>query len=167
MKDILKLLVIISFLFFQQNCKAQDSQKYVEQYNNVAPKLQQLAKQKTTNKIAYQDFNNILNSIENTGVKIIDYGYGGKEVNSREIYVVRLYVMEHNLTNVPNLQNKFQYPVIWVTFKERIPDEIKVLTRKYYGTLSPEVRKFLGNRQIEKVEFYGINGLTSPDKSPK
>ena len=64
-------------------------------------------------------------------------------------------------------KNKYQFPIITITFQEEIPYEFRALTVKYEGKLNEEVKTFLSNRKIEKIDFYGINGLKNTDRSPR
>lgn len=107
MKNLFKLFVVLSLIIFQ-NCMSQNTKKYIEQYNDVVPKLQKIANQKITNKSVYQDFESFIGNLESNGVKIIDYGYDGKVANSREVYIIRLFLIENNLTDIPNKTNGYQ-----------------------------------------------------------
>lgn len=158
-----KLLVLYSFSIFY-NCKSQDTQRYSKQYNDQVIKLQNLAKVKS--KFYNQNFSDFVKEMDKSNIKVLDFGYGPKIASRPEIYVVRFWFIDHELTDV-SLKNNYQLPIIMITFQEPIPGEIRALTRKYEGRLSPELREFLGNQKIEKIDFYGINGLTNKDRTSR
>jgi len=163
MKTLFKILSVVLITLFQ-NCKSQDNQRYINQYEDSVSKLQQLAKEK--DKFYGMNFSIFMDEMEKKKVKIIDYGYSGKTASSPIIYVIRLWFTDHDLTEVSQ-KNKYQLPIVTITFQEEIPYEFRALTVKYEGRLSEEVKTFLSNRKIEKIDFYGINGLTSTDRSSR
>lgn len=163
MKTFYKIYIVIFFVFFQ-NCMSQNAQKYKTQYNNNVPKLQEIAKEKS--KFYNQSFSLFITEMEKKGVKILDYGYDGKIASSPKIYVIRLWFMDHELIDTAQ-ENKYQVPIVTITFKEEIPYEFRALTLKNHGELNTEIKEFLSNRKIEKIVFYGINGLTNQDKTAR
>jgi len=161
MKTIQKI-VLITILTAFQFCKSQDAQKYAVEYNKVVPKLQILASEKQ--KFYNQNFSDLLSEFDKKNIKIYNYTFFGKADTSEKVYIMRLMLYNRNDFDKA-INTGYQIPIMQIFFEDQIPDEIKTLTRKYEGKLTPEVRDFLANRKIEKIEFYGINGLKSTDRS--
>ena len=161
MKTIQKI-VLITLLTAFQFCKSQDAKRYSDDYNKIAPRLQSLANEKK--QFYDKSFSEFLRETEKKNIKIIDYGIKGKTDTSENIYILILWYLDHDLSII-SAKNNYQKPFVLIHFKDQLPDEIKTLTRKYQGQLSSEVQEFLSNRKIEKIEFYGINGLTSKDRT--
>ena len=163
MKTLFKILSIVLITLFQ-NCKSQDAQKYIAQYEESVPKLQQLAEEK--NKFYGKNFSIFVDELEKNKIKIFNFGYDGKIAGSPKIYVVRFWFNDIGAIDMVQ-KNKYQFPIITITFQEEIPYELRALTVKYEGKLNEEVKTFLSNRKIEKIDFYGINGLKNTDRSPR
>jgi len=162
MKTILnKLPIILIFLIFQF-CKTQNRERYISDYNKNVPKLQQIANLKQ--QFYGDNFSNFLKEIENKGAIIDNFSYRGVIDYSPKIKYIVL-----NFTKLGDYESDydFQKPCIIITMQDQVPDELRLLTLKYHGELTQEVRDFLANRKIEKIEFYGINGLTSTDRSSR
>lgn len=163
MKTIFKIIAVVLVTVFQ-NCKSQDAQRYIAQYEESVPKLNQLAKEKE--KFYSRDFSMFTDELENKKIRIFNIGYDGKTANSSKIYVIRMWFNDIGAIDLVR-KNKYQFPLVVITFKDEIPYEFRALTVKYEGKLSDEVRKFLANRKIEKIDFYGINGLTNTDRTAR
>ncbi len=162
MKTTRNKILLITVITIFQFCKSQDTKKYADSYNKNVPKLQSLAEDK---KQFYNgNFSDFINEMEKKHIEIINYGYSGRTDIQEDIYILNLWLV--NRENLDMIRkNDYQTPIILVYFKEQIPNELKILTQKYEGELSPEVIEFLADRKIEKIEFYGINGLKSTDRS--
>ncbi|GEM_PF-1279945 len=159
---IVNKIIILTLLAIFQFCKSQDAKVYSDDYNKIAPRLQSLANEKK--QFYDKSFSEFLRETEKKGIEIVDYGYKGKTDTQEDIYVLILWYANRNLKDIAN-KNNYQFPFAIVTFREHFPNEFRALTRKYQGQLTPEVREFLNNRKIENIEFYGINGLTSKDRT--
>lgn len=147
---------------FFQFCKSQDAKKYAENYNKIVPEIQAIAKNKK--QFYGADFLEFIKKLDNKGIKVQGFFGLGKTSYSEDIYIIHLRLYNQDYFEVAK-EEGYKFPIIWVHFKEQLPDEIKTLTRKYQGELSPEVIEFLSNREIESIEFYGINGLKSKDRT--
>lgn len=163
MKTIINKLPIILILFVFQFCKSQNKERYVNDYNKAVPKLQQVATSKQ--KYYGKDFSEFLSQLEKTGVEVKGFYYKEKGL-SPKIYDVIL-----NFTNLDDSivaeKNNYFSPYAVITFQEQISDKLRPLTIKYHGELSKEVKDFLADRKIAKIEFFGINGLTNKDRSAR
>jgi len=163
MKTIINKLPIVLIFFVFQFYKSQNKERYVNAYNKAVPQLQQIALSKQ--KFYKKNFSEFLSVIEKRGAKVDNYNYRERGL-SPKIYGIIL-----NFTNLDDFivaeKNNYLSPYIMITFQDQIPDELRQLTLKYHGELTQEVKDFLANRKIEKIEFYGINGLTSQDRSAR
>ncbi|WP_154656902.1 hypothetical protein [Epilithonimonas tenax] len=164
MKTIINKLPIILVLFLFQFCKSQNNERYVNAYNKALPQLQQVATLKQ--QFYKKDFSELLTYLKDKEAKITYYGFSGKTDISPKIYILRIYFTNQDDTSKA-IDNNYQIPFIIITFQDQIPDELRQLTLKYHGELTQEVKDFLANRKIEKIEFFGINGLTSKDRSER
>lgn len=164
MKTMTNKLYIILVLLMVQFCKSQDRERYINNYNEAVPKLQQLA---TSKKEFYgKNFSVFLNDIEKKKIKIMRYGFSGKTDINPQIYSLRIYFTNQDDFDLSQDQG-YQMPFVTINFQKQIPDELRQLTLKYHGELTQEVKDFLDDRKIETIEFYGINGLTSKDRSAR
>lgn len=163
MKTIINKLPIILIFFVFQFCKSQNKERYINDYNKSVPKLQQIAAAKQ--QFCKNNFSKFLSIIEKKEVKIDNYTYLERGL-SPKIYDIIL-----NFTSLDDSivaeKNNYLSPYIVITFENQIPDEIRQLTLKYHGELTQEVKDFFADRKIEKIEFYGINGLNSKDRSAR
>ncbi len=163
MKKIINKLPIILILFIFQFFKSQNKERYENDYNKNVPKLQQIALSKQT--FYGENFFELLSSIQSKGAKINNFSYRERGL-SPKIYDVVLNFSDTDDFLIAEKKNYLR-PYIIITFQEQIPDELRQLTLKYHGELTQEVKDFLANRKIEKIEFFGINGLTSKDRSER
>ena len=163
MKTIINKIPIILLLFSLQFCKSQNKERYVNAYNNAVPQLRQVASSK--HKFYMKNFSEFIAIIENKGVVVDNYSYRERGL-SPKIYDIIL-----NFTNLDDHivaeKNNFLSPYIMITLQEQVPDQIRQLTLKNNGKLTQEVKDLLADRKIVKIEFYGINGLASKDRSAK
>ncbi len=148
------------------NCKAQSASvnEYITFYNGVVPKLNTVAANKT--QFYGHNFSEFYNELLNKNVNVVDLGYGSKTDTGTKNYILRLYFCDSNMDK-PALDNKFQIPVIWITFENEIPPQIKSLVLQYHGEWNDTFAQFFSNMKIEKIEFGGINGYNSSDWSAK
>jgi len=161
MKTIINKLPIILILFVFQFCKSQNKERYVNDYNKAVPKLQQVATSKQ--KYYGKDFSEFMSQLESNGVKIKSFFYKEKGLSPK----INMIILEFVDSDDFGIDDNYQHPRILITFQEQIPDEIRQLTLKSHGELTQEVKDFLADRKIENIVFYGINGLTSKDRSAR
>ncbi|MDH6252195.1 hypothetical protein M2347_001922 [Chryseobacterium sp. H1D6B] len=164
MKSIfLKGLFIIS-IFFIHNCKAQSVNDYITFYNGVVPTLNTIASNKT--QFYGQNFSKLLNELLNKNINIINLGVDSKTDTGTKYYLLALYFCDSSMDK-PALDNKFQIPVIWITFQDEIPSQIKNMMYQNHGEWNSSFVQFFSNMKIEKIEFGGLNGYNSNDWSGK
>ncbi|OCA68611.1 hypothetical protein BBI01_19460 [Chryseobacterium artocarpi] len=143
-----------------QFCNAQQTE-YSRTYNRFSPELQDVANNKT--KFNNQKFKDFYKSLGDRGLEIKMFSYDAKEFNSKDNYILKLYFMDNKSRSYAN-DNHYQFPMIKITFKEKMPQEVEPLTKQYHGEWNNVVAKFFSNMEIEKIEFYGINGFNSTDR---
>ena len=161
MKTIINKLPILLILFVFQFCKSQNKERYVSDYNKAVPKLQQVATSKQ--KYYGKYFSEFMSQLELNGVKIKIFFYKEKGLSPK----INMIILEFVDSDDFGIDDNYQHPRILITFQEQIPDEIRQLTLKSHGELTQEVKDFLADRKIENIVFYGINGLTSKDRSAR
>ncbi len=157
MKTIFKVLFTLFFLTILQFCKAQEKE-YNDFYNIITPKLQNIAEKK--NMFYNQEFSKFYDSLTKKKISIIIFGYDSKIANAKDYYVLRIYFTD-NKTISYAIDNKLRLPVATITFKDKIPFEIIQLTKQYAGEWNDNILTFFSNQIIEKIDFYGINGINS------
>ncbi|MCQ9641200.1 hypothetical protein MP478_17610 [Chryseobacterium sp. WG14] len=164
MKSIfLKSLFIIS-TFFIHNYKSQSVNDYIIFYNSITPKLNTIASNKT--QFYGQNFSKFYSELSNKYITVVNLSYDSKTDTGIKYYMLALYFCDSS-RDKPALDNKFQIPVVWITFENEIPPQIKNMVQEYNGVWTSTFTQFFANMKIEKIEFGGINGYNSNDWSAK
>ncbi|MDC8098767.1 hypothetical protein [Chryseobacterium rhizosphaerae] len=164
MKSIfLKSLFIIS-IFFIHNYKSQSVNDYITFYNGITPKLNTIASNKT--QFYGQNFSKFYSELSNKHITVVNLSYDSKTDTGKKYYMLALYFCNSSMDK-PALDNKFQIPVVWITFENEIPSQIKNMVQEYNGVWTNTFTQFFANMKIEKIEFGGINGYNSNDWSGK
>ncbi len=148
------------------NCKAQSASvnEYITFYNGIVPKLNMVASNKT--QFYGQNFSKFNTELINKNINAVNLWYASKTDTGIKYYMLALYFCDSNMDK-PALDNKFQIPVIWITFENEIPPQIKSMVLQYHGEWNDTFAQFFSNMKIEKIEFGGINGYNSSDWSAK
>ncbi|WP_187477937.1 hypothetical protein [Amniculibacterium sp. G2-70] len=164
MKSLFIKIIFSIFMIFAVGCKAQTVNDYITFYNSISPKLNTLA----NNKSQYigQNFSLFSNALLANNVSIDNIGYHLKTHNSKKYFSITLYFCTDKLFFIGSNQ-KFQVPVVWVTFENEIPSSIKSMVLQYEGVWNFQFEQFFANMKIEKIEFIGINGYDNLDRTPK
>lgn len=163
MKRILLRIIFALNLLFIFNCKSQTTlDEYITFYNGVSSKLNLIVPNKS--QFINQNFTFFYNELKSKNILVITLGTGNKEANSPKDYILRLYFSEDAIFA---LENHYQYPVVWITFQNEIPQEVNNVIRSYYGDWNENIAQLFSNMKIEKIEFVGINGYDNPDRSIK
>ncbi|WP_347218525.1 hypothetical protein [Chryseobacterium sp.] len=126
-----KSLLIIS-LFFIHDMKAQSFpvDDYITFYNGLISKLSTIASDKT--QFYGQSFSKFNTELNNKHINIVNLGYGSKTDSGIKNYILRLYFCDSNMDK-PALDNRYQIPVIRITFEDEIPPQIKNMVKQYHG----------------------------------
>lgn len=164
MKSIFIKLTFSLTLILSINCKSQTVLDYVNFYNEITPKLNVLA----DNKSQYigQNFSLFNNAIYNNNISIISIGYHSKVASSKRYYILALEFCNDDLFFI-GLDNEYQVPVVYVTFENEIPSSIKSMVLQYKGEWNSAFEQFFANMKIEKIKFTGVNGYYSNNRTPK
>ena len=163
----MKLLPKILFISFSamalQMCRAQEVE-YSRFYNTITPKLQNVAANKTA--FNHQKFSDFYNLLKSRNINISMFAYDSKIFDSKDSYLLRIYFTS-NENRIYAVNNHYQFPTISILFKNKIPGEIEKLTKQYHGEWNEDMAKLFSNMEIEKIDFYGINGMESLNRKAR
>lgn len=159
----IKYLILLSTLYVSLY-NAQTTNDYISIYNNIAPKLNSLVINKA--QFYNQNFSNFYNELQNKNLIIKTIGIHGKTDTSPKNYVLHLNFLDDNFWNIA-VENKFQYPSIWITFENEIPSQAINLMKQSYGDWNNNLAQFFSGMKIINIKFSNINGYNNPDRSPK
>lgn len=164
MKSILIKTLLVINLFCMYNCKAQTTNDYIIDYNDVVPKLNLLVPNKT--QYYGQNFSNFYSELLNKNINVVILNYDSKIDTSDKYYVVNLFFIDLNMWKIAS-NNSFQLPAISITFENEIPKQIENLAKQNDMKWNSSIAQFFSNMKIEKIEFIGLNGYNSTDNSLK
>jgi len=160
----LKFLFIINLIFIY-SCKAQvTTNDYISFYNEVAPKLNSMVPNKT--QFYGQNFSIFYNELQNKNLDVILVNYDTKTDPGTKYYILRLYFAPVNMWSFA-IDNKYEFPILDITFENEIPSQIKNMVEQSNSQWTYNMIQFFGNMKIEKIEFIGLNGYNSSDRSLK
>jgi len=94
------------------------------------------------------------------------FAYDSKIFDSKDSYILRIY-FTNNENRIYAVNNHYQFPTISILFKNKIPGEIEKLTEQFHGEWNEDTAKFFSNMEIEKIDFYGINGMESMNRKAR
>lgn len=164
MKNIFFKTLLIINLFLISNCKAQTTSDYITFYNEVVPKFNTIAANKT--QFYGQSFSNFYNELLNKNIHIVGIDYDITKEPSVKYNIIYLYFNDDNLWGVIN-SNSFRYPWVAVTFEDDLSSQIKTMVEQNHAQWNNNFVQFLSNKKIESIEFLGLNGYNSTDYSGK
>ena len=164
MKSIfIKTLLVIN-LFCMYNCKAQTTTDYINFYNDVVPKLNLLVPNKT--QYYGQNFSNFYNELQNKNINVVMLNYDSKTDTSEKYYTLRLFFSDINMWDVAS-DNLYRFPILDITFENQIPSQIMNMVKQADSKWNANFVQFFSNMKIEKIEFIGMHGYNSQDRSLK
>lgn len=101
------------------SCNAQrvTQQQYINFYNEVTPKLNQIVPIKT--QFYNQNFSNFLTELINNN-NILGLSVVNAVEHSKHNYTLVLYFSDDRIHSY-GVDKKFQYPTVWITFLNEIP----------------------------------------------
>lgn len=150
-KTLALFFMLFAQIFFGQQ------KEYEKIYNDVMPKLQTLAQQKTS--FYNKTFSELYSYLNEKKVKIEKMTYEPKnEERDREYYILILRPLNEELISYA-YRNKLANPYIYILFKEQIPVEIEKMVWDTHGIWSEKFANYFANYTIEKIEFYDIRGM--------
>ncbi|WP_089745897.1 hypothetical protein [Chryseobacterium taihuense] len=164
MKNLFIKLILTINLLLIYNCKAQTSNDYVTFYNDVVPKLNTIVPNKT--QFYGQNFSNFYSELQNKNVSIVMLNYDSKNELSREYYVLRLFFAPINMWSFA-INNSYRFPIVDITFENEIPSQIEQIASQAEMKWNYNLVQFFSTMKIEKIEFIGMNGYNSQDRSLK
>jgi len=166
MKKILFKTIFISVLIFVCSCNAQrvTQQQYINFYNEVTPKLNQIVPNKT--QFYNQNFSSLYSEILNKNIIVDNIGVETKKANSKQLYILVLHFADDRILFY-GADKQFQCPSIWITFTNEIPNQIYTMIQQNEGKWNSNYVTYFSNMVIEKIEFVGINGYKNPDRTVK
>ncbi|SHG24914.1 hypothetical protein SAMN02787073_3789 [Chryseobacterium vrystaatense] len=146
------------------NCKAQGATEYINFYNVITPKLNSIASNKA--QFYGQNFSNFYSELQNKNMGIAVFNYEAKTDPGTKYYVLTLIFTEINIWSLA-MKNSFQYPMVAITFENEIPKQIDDIAKSNHLKWNDSIAQFFADMKIEKIEFIGINGYDSADRSLK
>ncbi|UZT98594.1 hypothetical protein ODZ84_03200 [Chryseobacterium fluminis] len=159
----LKTVLLLNILFIF-NCKAQTTTDYINLYNNLVPKLNSIVPNKT--QFYGQNFSSFYNEIQSKNISIVGWMHDTKISPSSKYYVLKLFFCDMNLINIAT-DNSYQYPRVIITFENEIPGQVQNLMVQHHSTWNTNVAQFFSNMKIENIQFVGVNGYNSSDRTVK
>ena len=154
----LRKLILTAVLLLTVNSYFSQSKEYTELYNSITPKLQETAaiKQKFYGK-KFSEFYKYLN---NKGLKVIKLSYLSVPSNMKKINVLELNFLNDEQQYYA-YKNKFAEPYIYIFLLDEIPQEIRAMVFNTHGFWNEDFAQFLSKLRIEKMEFYGLEGISN------
>lgn len=92
--------------------------------------------------------------------------YDFKTDPGTKYYILRLYFSDMSMWSVAS-DNSYRFPIIDITFENEIPNQIKSMVEQSNSKWNSNFVQFFANMKIEKIEFIGVNGYNSQDRSLK
>ena len=164
MKSIFLKIIFITSLFFICNFKAQTKSDYIAFYNEVTPKLNAIVLNKT--QFYGQNFSDFYDELHNKDINIVSIGIIGKTINTSRKNILSLYLSDEDMWK-KSFDNKYQEPVILITFEDKISNEIIKKVEQYHRKWNNDLSQVFANMKIKKIEFLGLNGYDSSERSIK
>ena len=154
----LRKLILTAVLLLTVNSYFSQSKEYTELYNSITPKLQETAaiKQEFYGK-KFSEFYKYLN---NKGLKVIKLSYLSVPSNMKKINVLELNFLNDEQQYYA-YKNKFAEPYIYIFLLDEIPQEIRAMVFNTHGFWNEDFAQFLSKLRIEKMEFYGLEGISN------
>ena len=155
---VLQKFILTAVLLLVFNSYSSQSKEYTELYNSITPKLQETAaiKQKFYGK-KFSEFYKYLN---NKGLKVIKLSYLSVPSNMKKINVLELNFLNDEQQYYA-YKNKFAEPYIYIFLLDEIPQEIRAMVFNTHGFWNEDFAQFLSKLRIEKMEFYGLEGISN------
>jgi len=164
MKNIFLKIALLINVFLISNCNAQTVSDYTTFYNDIVPKLNTIAVNKT--QFYGQNFSNLYGELLNKNISIVKLSCGSKGDPNSQFFVLDLFFEDSGMWSVAT-DNTFQYPWISITFENEIPSQVKNLVLQNQGQWNNTFVQFFSNMKIEKIMFVGVNGYNSTNWTGK
>lgn len=154
----LRKLILTAVLLLTVNSYYSQSKEYTELYNSITPKLQETAAIKQ--KFYGKEFSEFYKYLNNKGLKVIKLSYLSVPSNMKKINVLELNFLNDEQQYYA-YKNKFAEPYIYIFLLDEIPQEIRAMVFNTHGFWNEDFAQFLSKLRIEKMEFYGLEGISN------
>ena len=154
----LRKLILTAILLLTVNSYYSQSKEYTELYNSITPKLQETAAIKQ--KFYGKEFSEFYKYLNNKGLKVIKLSYLSVPSNMKKINVLELNFLNDEQQYYA-YKNKFAEPYIYIFLLDEIPQEIRTMVFNTHGFWNEDFAQFLSKLRIEKMEFYGLEGISN------
>ena len=154
----LRKLILTAILLLTVNSYYSQSKEYIELYNSITPKLQETAAIKQ--KFYGKEFSEFYKYLNNKGLKVIKLSYLSVPSNMKKINVLELNFLNDEQQYYA-YKNKFAEPYIYIFLLDEIPQEIRAMVFNTHGSWNEDFAQFLSKLRIEKMEFYGLEGISN------
>ena len=154
----LQKVILTAVLLLAVNSYSSQSKEYTELYNSITPKLQETAAIKQ--KFYGKEFSEFYKYLNNKGLKVIKLSYLSVPSNMKKINVLELNFLNDEQQYYA-YKNKFAEPYIYIFLLDEIPQEIRTMVFNTHGFWNEDFAQFLSKLRIEKMEFYGLEGISN------
>ena len=155
---VLQKVILTAVLLLAVNSYYSQSKEYTELYNSITPKLQETAAIKQ--KFYGKEFSEFYKYLNNKGLKVIKLSYLSVPSNMKKINVLELNFLNDEQQYYA-YKNKFAEPYIYIFLLDEIPQEIRTMVFNTHGFWNEDFAQFLSKLRIEKMEFYGLEGISN------
>ena len=155
---VLQKVILTAVLLLAVNSYYSQSKEYTELYNSITPKLQETAAIKQ--KFYGKEFSEFYKYLNNKGLKVIKLSYLSVPSNMKKINVLELNFLNDEQQYYA-YKNKFAEPYIYIFLLDEIPQEIRAMVFNTHGFWNEDFAQFLSKLRIEKMEFYGLEGISN------
>lgn len=154
----LQKVILTAVLLLTVNSYYSQNKEYTELYNSITPKLQETAAIKQ--KFYGKEFSEFYKYLNNKGLKVIKLSYLSVPSNMKKINVLILRYMNDEQQYYA-YKNDFAEPYIYIFLLDEIPQEIRTMVFNTHGFWNEDFAQFLSKLRIEKMEFYGLEGISN------
>ena len=155
---VLQKFILTAVSLLVVNSYYSQSKEYTELYNSITPKLQETAAIKQ--KFYGKEFSEFYKYLNNKGLKVIKLSYLSVPSNMKKINVLELNFLNDEQQYYA-YKNKFAEPYIYIFLLDEIPQEIRAMVFNTHGFWNEDFAQFLSKLRIEKMEFYGLEGISN------
>ena len=154
----LQKFILTAVLLLTVNSYYSQNKEYTELYNNLTPKLQKTA---TIKQEFYgKEFSEFYKYLNNNKLKVVKLGYYNIPRTRKKINVLELGFLNDEQRDYA-YKNDFAEPYIYIFLLDEIPQEIRTMVFNTHGFWNEDFAQFLSKLRIEKMEFYGLEGISN------
>ena len=154
----LQKVILTAVLLLTVNSYYSQNKEYTELYNSITPKLQKTA---TIKQEFYgKEFSEFYKYLNNNKLKVVKLGYYNIPRTRKKINVLELGFLNDEQRDYA-YKNDFAEPYIYIFLLDEIPQEIRAMVFNTHGFWNEDFAQFLSKLRIEKMEFYGLEGISN------